>query len=245
MKRTGKALQFNKAGEDLWTGLNLFKAPEGEVITSAGYKKISFDYYSPSTALTPVSIKLLVNDADHVRAAFKAKKGWQTFTVDVSTITGAGGTWSADKNYTQLVLYPNWADADIMPAGVSNPTVLTGQKFLIDNVAFNGFALPTKVGTPSKSGTAKVGRVITATGVTLNGNRIVRSYKWYRCSVQGKTVKYTAPTSSDKCSTISGATGSTYTLTRSDKGKYIRVAFVGTTVAGTYYALGTSTSKVS
>ena len=244
-KHTGKALEFNKAGGDLWTGLNLFKSPEGEVITSAQYKKISFDYYSPVSASTPVSIKLLVNDADHVRAAFKAKKGWQTFTIDVSTITGAGGTWSADKNYTQLVLYPQWADADIMPAGLANPTVLTGQKFMIDNVAFNGYALPTKVGTPAKSGTAKVGRELTASGVTLNGNRIVRSFKWYRCSVQGKSVKYSAPSSSDKCSTISGATAGTYTLVKADKGKYIRVAFVGTTAAGTYYAVSTSTSKVS
>lgn len=244
-KHTGKALEFNKAGGDLWTGLNLFKAPEGEVITSGLYKKISFDYYSPVSTLTPVSIKLIATDDSAVRAAFKAKKGWQTFSIDMSTLTGANGTWSADKLYTQLVLYPQWADADILPAGVANPTVLTGQKFMIDNVAFNGFALPTKVGTPNKSGTAKVGRVLTATGVTLNGNRIVRSFKWYRCSVQGKSVKYSAPSSSDRCSTISGATAGTYTLKSSDKGKYIRVAFVGTTAAGTYYALSTSTSKVS
>jgi hypothetical protein len=245
VKRTGKALEFNKAGNDMWTGVALVQAPSGEVITSAQYKTIKFDYYSPETALTPVSVKLLVNDADNVRAAFKAKKGWQTFTVDFSTVTGAGGTWSADKIYTKFVVYPNWADADILPAGVSNPTVLTGKKFYIDNVAFNGFALPTKVGTPSKSGTAKVGRVLTAAGVTLSGNRIVRSFKWYRCSVQGKSVKYTAPSSSDKCSTISGATAATYTLVKADKGKYVRVAFVGTTAAGTYYALTTSTSKVS
>jgi hypothetical protein len=122
---------------------------------------------------------------------------------------------------------------------------MVSKKFYVDNVAFNGFALPTKVGTPSKSGTAKVGRVLTAAGVTLSGNRIVRSFKWYRCTVQGKTVKYTAPASTDKCSTISGATAATYTLKSADKGKYIRVAFVGTTAAGSLYALSTSTSKVS
>jgi hypothetical protein len=247
MKRTGKALEFNKIGGDVWTGLNLVEAPAGEVITSSLYKTVKFDYYSPLTALTPVTIKLVATDNSAVLAAFKAKKGWQTFSVDFGTLTGANGVWDAAKNYTKLVLYPNFSEANIMPTGVANPVVpiLVGQKFLIDNVAFNGFALPTKVGTPSKSGTAKVGRVITATGVTLNGNRIVRSFKWYRCSVQGKTVKYTAPTSTDKCSTISGATAATYTLKSADKGKYIRVAFVGTTAAGTYYALGTSTSKVS
>lgn len=247
VKRTGKALEFNKVGADVWTGWNLVQAPAGEVITSSLYKTVKFDYYSPETALTPVTIKLVATDNSAVLAAFKAKKGWQTFSIDFGTLSGANGVWSADKTYTKLVLYPNFSEANIMPTGVANPTVpiLVGKKFYVDNVAFNGFALPTKVGTPTKSGTAKVGRVLTAAGVTLNGNRIVRSFKWYRCSVQGKSVKYTAPASSDKCSAISGATAATYTLKSSDKGKYIRVAFVGTTAAGTLYALSTSTSKVS
>jgi hypothetical protein len=246
MKRTGKALEFNKVGGDVWTGMNLVEAPAGEVITSSLYKTVKFDYYSPTSTLTPVTIKLVATDNSAVLAAFKAKKGWQTFSVDFGTLSGANGVWDANKTYTKLVLYPNFSEANIMPTGVANPTVpMVSKKFLIDNVAFNGFALPTKVGTPSKSGTAKVGRVITAAGVTLNGNRIVRSFKWYRCSVQAKSVKYSAPSSSERCSTISGANASTYTLKSSDKGKYIRVAFVGTTAAGTYYAVSTSTSKVS
>lgn len=247
MKRTGKALEFNKVGGDVWTGMNLVEAPAGEVITSSLYKTVRFDYYSPLTALTPVTIKLVATDNSAVLAAFKAKKGWQTFSVDFGTLTGANGVWDANKTYTKLVLYPNFSEANIMPTGVANPVVpiVVGQKFMVDNVAFNGFALPTKVGTPTKAGTAKVGRLLTAAGVTLNGNRIVRSFKWYRCTVQGKTVKYTAPASTDKCSTISGATAATYTLKSADKGKYIRVAFVGTTAAGSLYALSTSTSKVS
>jgi hypothetical protein len=245
VKRTGKALEFNKVGGDAWTGLNFFQAPSGEVITSNLYKTISFDYYSPLTTLTPVSIKLIATDDSNVRAAFKAKKGWQTFSIDMSTVTGAGGTWSADKNYTKLVIFPDWADGDILPAGVTNPTApITSTKFYIDNVKFNGFALPKKTGAPTKSGTAKVGRTLTAGGITFSGNRITRAFKWYRCSVQGKTVKATAPASSDKCSAISGATSATYTLVKADKGKYIRVALIGTTAAGSVYALTTSTSKV-
>ena len=245
LKHTGKALEFNKVGGDAWTGLNLVAAPAGEVITSALYKTISFDYYSPETALTPVSIKLIASDNSAVRAAFKAKKGWQTFSIDMSTVTGAGGTWSADKNYTQLAFFPNWADADILPAGVTNPaTPMVSKKFYIDNVAFNGYALPTKTGSPTKTGTAKVGQVITAGGITFAGNRITRGFKWYRCTVQGKTVKATAPAAADKCSAISGATAATYTLVKADKGKYIRVALTATTAAGTVYALTTSTSKV-
>ena len=247
VKRTGKALEFNKIGADAWTGWNLVQAPTGEVITNSLYKTIKFDYYSPETKLTPVTIKLVATDDSAVLAAFKAKKGWQTFSIDFGTLSGANGVWSAEKTYTKLVLYPNFSEANIMPTGVTNPTVpmLVGKKFYVDNVAFNGFALPTKVGTPTKSGTAKVGRVLTAAGVTMSGNGIAQSFKWYRCSVQGKTVKATAPASSDKCSAIAGATAGTYTLVKADKGKYVRVAFVGTTAAGTLYALSTSTSKVS
>lgn len=245
VKRTGKALEFNKVGGDAWTGLNFVAAPAGEVITSALYKNITFDYYSPLTALTPVSIKLIASDNSAVRAAFKAKKGWQTFTVDMSTLTGVNGVWSADKLYTKLVLFPNWADPDILPAGVTNPTTpITSTKFYIDNVSFNGFALPTKVGSPTKTGTAKVGQLLTAGGITFSGNRITRAIKWYRCTVQGKTVKATAPVAADKCSLIAGATGATYTLVAADKGKYIRVALSATTAAGTVTALTTSTSKV-
>jgi hypothetical protein len=243
IKHTGKALEFNKAGADDWTGLNLVQAPSGEVITSELYKTVRFDYYSPDTVKSPVSIKLIATDNSAVRAAFVADKGWKTYSIDFSTLTGVNGVWSAEKTYTKLVLYPDWADGDIMPAGATK-AANAGQKYYIDNVAFNGFALPTKVGTPTKSGTAKVGRVLTAAGVTFAGNRVTRGFKWYRCTVQGKTVKATAPASADKCSAISGATAATYTLKSADKGKYIRVALTATTAAGTIYALTTSTSKV-
>ena len=243
IKHTGKALEFNKGTGDAWAGMNLVAAPAGEVITSSLYKTISFDYYSPDTANSPVMLKLIAADDSSVRKVFTAKKGWQTFSVDVSTVSGAGGTWSADKNYTKLVLFPDWADPDVMPAGLAN-VALTGQKYYIDNVAFNGYALPTKAGNPTRTGTAKVGQVQTAGGVTFSGNRITRGFKWYRCSVQGKTVKATLPVAADKCSLIAGATGSTYTLVKADKGKYIRVALTATTAAGTITALTTSTSKV-
>ena len=243
IKHTGKALEFNKGTGDAWAGMNLVAAPAGEVITSSLYKTISFDYYSPDTANSPVMLKLIAADDSSVRKVFTAKKGWQKFTVDVSTVSGAGGTWSADKNYTKLVLFPDWADPDVMPAGLAN-VALTGQKYYIDNVAFNGYALPTKAGNPTRTGTAKVGQVQTAGGITFSGNRITRGFKWYRCSVQGKTVKATLPVAADKCSLIAGATGSTYTLVKADKGKYIRVALTATTAAGTITALTTSTSKV-
>ena len=240
---TGKALEFNKAGGDAWTGLNLVQAAAGEVITSSNYKTISFDYYSPDSGNSPVELKLTATDSSSVRAVFTATHGWHTFSIDMSTLSGANGVWSSAKNYTQLVLYPDWSDSDIMPAGLSN-VAMTGQKYYIDNVTYNGYALPTKTGKAANAGTAKVGRVLTASGATFAGNTVRTSYKWYRCTVQGKTAKATAPVAADKCTLISGATAATYLLKAADKGKYVRVAIVGTNVVGSVYALAPSSAKV-
>ena len=234
VKRTGKALEFNKAGGDLWTGLNLVQAPAGQVITSAAGKVISFDYYSPNTVNSPVSIKLIATDNSAVRAVFSAKKGWQTFVIDMGTLSGVNGVWSADKTYTQLVLYPNWADPDIMPAGLANAPM--GSKYYIDNVIYNGFGLPTKTGTVDVASV-----VLTAGSVTWTGRDVVTAFKWYRCSVEVKAAKNAAPTSAEKCTAITGATGNTYTIVAADKGKFLRVASIGTTSAGSVQVTSKST----
>ena len=234
VKRTGKALEFNKVGADAWTGLNLVEAPEGQVITSAAGKTIKFDYYSPTTAASPVSIKLIATDGSTVRAAFTARKGWQTFSIDMSTLSGVNGVWSANKTYTKLVLYPNWADADIMPAGLANAPM--GSKYYIDNVIYNGYGLPTMTGS---SNVASI--VLTAGTVTWSGRDVVTSYKWYRCTVAASAAKNAAPTAAEKCTAITGATSNTYTVVAADLGKYIRVASIGTTSAGSVYVTSKST----
>ena len=241
---TGKALEFNKAAAgNPWSGVNLFEVGTGERISDATFKSISFDYFSPDSANSPVMLKILDKDGGTLRKTFSAAPGWGTYTVDLSTITGAGGTWSADTVYKKITLFPDFADGDVAIDGVS-AAPMTSQKYYIDNLVVNGWGLATKVSAGTLSGTAKVGKTLTATAGTWSGNGVTTAYKWFRCSVQGKSVRASAPVKADKCSVISGKTAATYKLTSKDKSKYIRVTVTATTAAGSVYSTSKSTAKV-
>ncbi|MEY4390402.1 MAG: Stenotrophomonas phage Moby [Actinomycetota bacterium] len=98
----------------------------------------------------------------------------------------------------------------------------------------------------SISGSASVGKKLTANKGTWSGSPTPAvTYKWYRCSVADtKTPTAAAPAASAKCSVIAGKTANTYTLTASDRGKFIRVLVTATNVAGKAYSLSRTTSKV-
>jgi hypothetical protein len=231
---TGKALEFNKGSSEAWAGINLLQAPggenaSGEVITSANYKTISFDYFSPA-ANSPVQLKLIASDGSDAIKVFVASAGWQTLSVDMSTIE----TWSSSKQYNQLVLYPGFAD--VLPQGVLNAGA-NGQLYYVDNVNINGYV--------GLTGTAKKGSRLTLAGNTWSGAPGSVSFKWYRCTVAGATEKATAPVTADKCTVISGATAATYTLGSSDKGKYVRGQITTTASGLTVIALSRTTGKVS
>lgn len=111
---------------------------------------------------------------------------------------------------------------------------------------FGSFKAPTRSVAATVSGTAKVGKTLTAKNGTWSGTApIAYTYKWYRCTVVGKTVAITAPASSAKCAAISGGTKSTYKLAAADKGKYVRVLVTAKNAAGTGLSLSkTTTTKV-
>jgi hypothetical protein len=84
---------------------------------------------------------------------------------------------------------------------------------------------PTNTEAPSVSGTAKDGDVLTAArGVWTGKPTPTYSYQWERCSTSG-----------EGCISISGATGSTYTLTDSDVG---HTAVVAVTASNASYTGG-------
>jgi hypothetical protein len=144
------------------------------------------------------------------------------------------------------------------PATKTTPVPLTGAKFSqlwpevtagadkADMTEFHFYGIfkaPTRGIAASVSGTAKIGKSLTAKNGSWSGTApIAYTYKWYRCSVVGKTVAITAPTSSAKCSVISGATKSVYKLAKADKGKYVRVLVTAKNAAGTAMSLSKSTS---
>jgi hypothetical protein len=83
--------------------------------------------------------------------------------------------------------------------------------------------------TPKISGTAKVGKTLTAAAGTWKPTPTTRTYQWYR---DGHVIK--------------GATKSTYKLTKSDKGKRITVAVAGSKDGyGTLTKQSAKTSKVA
>ena len=85
---------------------------------------------------------------------------------------------------------------------------------------------------PAITGTGRVGQTITASTGTWSGTGISYSYNWLRCTTQAV----------DSCVDVAGATASTYTLTSSDRARYIRIRVTATNAAGAAwmrsYALG-------
>jgi hypothetical protein len=239
--RTLKALQFVKGGDKAWSGVNLYESPEGQVITSAAYKTVSMDFFSPETTDIPVMVKLIPASGDTLIRAVTAVPGWSTLTFDFGAADGPG-VWNADAKYKQLSLFPNFNEAGVGPSTATAAAL--GSIYFIDNVAVNGYALATTTSTPSYTLSPAVGTTVNAAAVTWTGNAVKVGYKWYRCSVLGATARVTLPLAEDKCSAISGATKASYKLTSSDKGRYIRVAVTGTTTAGTVSVLAPSTAKV-
>jgi hypothetical protein len=239
---TGKALEFNKsaAGHE-WAGLNLVQAPAGEVITSATYKTVKFDFFSPESATVPFQVELVPTSGDTLKRAVDVVPGWSTVTVDFGAENGLG-VYDATKLYTKLVVFPNFKNDNVGPSTASAAAL--GSIYYIDNVVYNGYALPTTTDVPSYSIAPIVGNVLTAGTINWTGNTVQVSYKWFRCTVVGATPRATAPVADDRCVAISGATAKTYKLTSSDKGKFIRGAVIGTTTAGAVTALSPSTPAV-
>ena len=107
------------------------------------------------------------------------------------------------------------------------------------------FKAPTRSVAASITGTAKVGKVLTAKNGTWTGTSpITYSYKWYRCSVAATATGVAAPAASAKCAVIAGKTAATYSLAAADKGKFVRVLVTAKNKVGTGVSLSKSTAKI-
>ncbi|MFZ4569474.1 MAG: hypothetical protein ACOYND_10595, partial [Bacteroidota bacterium] len=144
-----------------------------------------------------------------------------------------------------VVLGPNWwgsengpgaSGASLNAAGAS-ATVAPWTVSYSDGSADAGFdgslgfwpssvvssSAPSNSAVPSLRGTVALGQTLTTTDGTWSGSPTPTfSYKWQR-----------ADTASGTYSDISGATSSTYTVTASDAGKYLRSVATATNSAGT------------
>jgi hypothetical protein len=244
----GKALQITKSGQP-WAGVNLYDA-SGENIKVAG--SVTMNYFSPDTVKSPAQLQLVATDNSTANAAVEVSPGWNHLTFDMANAHG----YDAAKTYQKVVIFPDFVNGTDVPGYTGAAAVaVNNQNYAIDDVAFNGGvtpALPALVTKPvvrvaaTVSGTAKVGKTLTAGKGTWTGASVTYSYKWYRCTVVAKTTGAAAPAAAAKCSVIAGATTASHKVVTADAGKYLRVLVTARNSAGSTLSLSKSTaSKVT
>ena len=95
---------------------------------------------------------------------------------------------------------------------------------------------------PTASGTATVGRTLTAGGTWTGYPTPTLRYQWYVCTKAVTVARTTVPST---CKRITGATRSTYKLTAAQRGKYVAVLVTGTSLRTTATTwLSKTTAKI-
>ena len=242
----GNVLAITKSGAE-WSGVNALVSLDGSYrYSDATNTKVTFNYYSPKGG-SPVGLEIWNGATKAVSMTQPANAGWNNMEFDLTTAEG----WSALVKYDKVVIFP-----DFMVAAAN-------EVFYLDNLAVNGAVTPQITIVPVvpeepapkvkpsvrkaasvSTKTPKVGVTLTASkGLYSGSSTITYKYTWYRCSVLGKTAIKSKPAASAKCSVISGKTSSSLKLSKSDKGKYIRVMVTAKNSKGTIYNLSKSTTK--
>jgi hypothetical protein len=233
----GNALRIVKnVGAEAYAGANLIRFGDDKRVTNGTHKTISFNYFSPK-ANSPVRVELKAFP-DSLGVTLIAPLGWSRLTADFTNVAG----WSATEEYVSVAIFP---DYEQLPGDVA-------LAYFVDNLAFNGATTPaiTKVKPSVRTAASiagssfKVGATLTAGNGAWNGTpTITYTYRWFRCTVASTKAGTAAPAASAKCATISGATRSTYKLTRTDIGRFVRVLVTATNAAGSTLSLSKTTAK--
>jgi hypothetical protein len=242
----GNVLAITKSGAP-WAGINALVSLDGSFrYSDATNTKVTFNYYSPKGG-SPVGLEMYNGATLAVSMTQTANAGWNNIEFDLSTSSG----WSSLVKYDKLVIFPDFQ------------VEAANEVFYLDNLAVNGATTPQITIVPEEpvvvapkvkptvrksatvsTKTPKVGVTLTANKGAYNGSAtITYKYTWYRCSVLGKTALKTKPAASAKCSVISGKTSSSLKLSKSDKGKYIRVMVTAKNSKGYVYNMSKSTTK--
>lgn len=235
---SGKGLEMTKAGQD-WAGATLMDAvSSNRRVTAEGASIITFEFYSDLDVAAPLMLQVSVAGAQTVEITKTAQPGWNTMSYDFATDNPSLGSWSANTEYTRLAVFPNFPNKV-----VEN----TGQVYYFDNISINGGTppvAPTRSGAPKVTGTAKVGKVLSATSMTINGSDIVKTYRWYVCTKAAKAAA--SSPASLKCKAVSGSAGNKakFKVTKAHKGKFIRVKQTGTNTAGSVSYFSATSKKV-
>ena len=217
-------------------------------ITDASHPNITMNVFSSASTATPMQLNLVTRGNSAARLAVTVQPGWNRLTYNMSTANG----YTSSNEYVTLALFPDFQNNDLGSAS-SSATAVTpaGQFYYIDDLAFNGGttpALPTAVTratitrAAALAGTAKKTKVLTGTAAAFGGSTSTKANQWYRCTATASAATTSVPSN---CTAIAGKTGTTYTLTSTDVGKYIRFGSKATNSAGVTTSLSKSSAKVT
>ena len=128
-------------------------------------------------------------------------------------------------------------------ASITRPYTATGWGSTWSGVpVVIGDARATATVKPTASGTATVGRTLTAGGTWAGYPTPTLRYQWYVCTRAVTAARSTVPST---CKRITGATRSTYKLTAAQRGKYVAVLVTGTSLRTTATTwLSKTTTKI-
>ncbi len=178
----------------------------------------------------------------------ETSSGWQEVVLSTPVAIASGSTFTVGYS-TDGVSFPfgdNWLTKSIGPITILSgysiytnvagafPNATNGSNYGVD-FEFTVAPVPANSVIPSISGTKRTGETLTASPGTWSESPTSYTYQWKRASTSGGT--YT---------NISSATNSTYVLTDSDIGKYIKVSVIATNANGSSSAeLSAATTAIS
>ena len=206
-------------------------------------------------------------------AAFNTVAPVVTGTAKVdATLTATTGTWSGSPTPTYAYQWfrctGTGAASDTLPAGCTSISGATQATYAIDDPDYQKYlrvqvTATNDLGSASKytAATAKVAASATENrsaptisgsttiNATLTGNKgswagypaPTYTYQWLRCTRAGSA----SDALPSGCTAISGATRTTYKLTTTDYGKYLRLKVVGTNSLGSDTKYSAATAKIA
>jgi hypothetical protein len=191
-----------------FTGNALTNVTIGNSVTTIG------DFAFQSNALTTVTIPNSVTSIGEGAFAINASLASATFLGNAPTDGGDvfysefNALTAVTRSYTATGWGSTW----------SGKTVVIGD------------ARATATVKPTASGTARVGRTLTAGGTWTGYPTPTLRYQWYVCTRAVTAARSTVPST---CKRITGATRSTYRVTSAQRGKYVAVLVTGTSLRTT------------
>jgi hypothetical protein len=180
----------------------------------------------------------------------KAKSGVK---VDFSLASGPGdadidpigGTRNSDGTVTQVTDSQGWASVN----AIADPDSVTGTQIInaelqgsssLTRTAVRWLVAPAYTAPASIAGKAAVGQKLSATPGTWTGTSVKVGYQWLACKAKGAVATSTPA----GCTVIKGATAASFTLTKAQKGAFIRVRVTGTNALGGVSVFSATTVKV-